>query len=129
MSVHIFPEMIGSTIERIVQQPDKLIFHAVDGKVFTFLHHQSCCESVYIEDVTGDLQDLIGTPLVMAEEVSNMDTPKPDPEYAYSYTWTFYRYGTNKGSVTVRWLGTSNGYYSESVNFEVEYPKLISQAD
>lgn len=118
MSVKVFEQMIGAIIERINKSNDELIFHATDKRVFRFHHYQDCCESVYIEDITGDLQDLIGSQLIMAEEVSNMDAPNLEDSYE-SYTWTFYRYGTNKGSVTVRWLGTSNGYYSESVDFEV----------
>jgi hypothetical protein len=83
-----------------------------------FSHHQDCCEHVYIEDICGDLDDLIGAPLVEAEEVSNYDAG-PLGEYDESYTWTFYRFRTRKGSVTVRWYGSSNGYYSESVSVEV----------
>ncbi len=115
--VNQFDSMIGSTLVTVQGKvgDDVLSFHTTDGRVFRFFHDQDCCETVSVEDITGDLEDLLGSPLVEAEEVDNTDAPEIDCE---SYTWTFYRFGTAKGSVTVRWLGTSNGYYSESVYFE-----------
>ncbi len=94
---------------------DHMFFHCDDGRTFKLYHTQDCCETVKLEDICGDLSDLVGEVLT-AEEVSNYEHDKPD-EYCESYTWTFYRIGTAKGLVTLRWLGESNGYYSESVEF------------
>jgi hypothetical protein len=116
MTVKIFNSMLGKTMID-VKKSDELLFTSDDGKKFKFYHYQDCCESVYIEDVVGDLSDLIGSPILVAEEVDNIDEPKNYIHDDSSYTWTFYKFGTAKGSVTVRWLGTSNGYYSESVDF------------
>ena len=65
----------------------------------------------------GNLSDLENSPILVAEEVSSVGAKEPVKSYDDSYTWTFYKFSTIKGSVTVRWLGTSNGYYSESVDF------------
>lgn len=86
-----------------------------DHGVAKLRHHQDCCESVWIEDVNGDLEDLVGTQLLISEKsVSNHNSRDGD----FSETWTFYRFASFNGFVDVRWCGRSNGYYSESVNFE-----------
>jgi hypothetical protein len=112
--------MLGRTFVRVEGSvgDGEMTFVADDGARFTFSHLQDCCESVDINDIVGDLQDLVGEPLLVAEEVSNADGP--EPEYADSYTWTFYKFATRKGYVDVRWFGESNGYYSESVDLFVE---------
>jgi len=116
MTIQVFNSMLGKTMESVtgLVGDDMMIFTANDGKKFTFYHGQDCCESVSINDVIGDLSDLVGSPIVQAEEVAMDD---PETECAESYTWTFYKFATVRGSVTVRWLGTSNGYYSEGVDF------------
>lgn len=68
---------------------------------------------VQLEDVCGDILDLVETPICVAEARTMRG-----PSHHSSSTWTFYELATMRGSVTLRWLGTSNGYYSESVNFE-----------
>lgn len=116
-------ELIGKTITKIDGDvnSDELIFHTNDGK-YKMHHYQDCCERVSIEDIQGDLNDLIDTPVLEAyEETSNenpADAKKETIEYQDSFTWTFYRLITIKGTVVIRWYGESNGYYSQSVDFE-----------
>lgn len=112
--------ILGQTIVRISGLDDgseEVIFETDDGRQFGMHHDQDCCESVLINDVEGDIRDLIGLPLLVAEEVDSSSFPAPPGDYVESYTWTFYRLATQKGYVVVRWLGESNGYYSESVTF------------
>ena len=114
----VYESMIGKVFTKVERTNDTLTFEN-DEEQFVFYHEQDCCESVYIESIIGDLQDLVGVPLLMAEEVNNSenDLPKKN-EYDDSYTWTFYKFATIKGYVDVRWYGESNGYYSESVHFK-----------
>ena len=123
MSTQVFRSMIGVVMERLVKSDEELRFFARDGREFRFYHSQQCCERVRIEDIEGNLTDLVGSPLLMAEGVSSQDEPAPEDVWAESRTWTFYKFSTVKGSVTVRWLGTSNGYYSERVSFEISPAK------
>ena len=114
-------ELRGKIITEIVglqaDGDDVVIFTCDDGSQYQMWHDQDCCESVGITDVEGDVDDLIGHPIVVAEQVDSDDFPAPEGEYVDSYTWTFYRLATQKGFVVVRWLGESNGCYSESVDF------------
>ena len=96
---------------------DTLVFEN-NTERFVFFHSQDCCEDVRINDIVGDLEDLVGEPLLIAEEVSG--ATEPDEEHYESYTYTFYKFATRKGYVDVRWLGESNGYYSEGVSLGYE---------
>ena len=112
--------MLGKTFVQVTGSVGgyEMLFETADGERFMFAHQQNCCESVDINDIVGDLQDLCGTPLLVAEEVSG--ATEPDAEHYESYTYTFYKFATRKGYVDVRWLGESNGYYSEGVDLFVE---------
>jgi len=112
-------ELIGKTMKSVRQKgDDELLFETDDGKIMRFYHSQDCCETVSIEDIVGDLDDLVGSPIIQADEETYDENPDGiKKEYQDSFTWTFYKFATNKGSVTVRWYGESNGYYSESVDW------------
>jgi hypothetical protein len=140
MAVKIFEQMIGKTMSSVVVSDDKseMAFTEIDGidtpgGKHTFFHESDCCEVVRIEEIVGDLSDLEWYPIVGAEEVSSKEAdakrlPHPDPKFGTdeaedngnqcSYTWTFYRFSTSKGTVVVRWLGESNGCYSERAKYE-----------
>jgi hypothetical protein len=107
--------MVGKVFTSVTQDGSEMVFENATER-FVFFHSQDCCESVSIEDVCGDLEDLVGEPLLLAEEVSG-ETPVDFNEMDHeSVTWTFYKFATRKGYVDVRWLGESNGYYSEGVS-------------
>ena len=110
-------DMRGKVFTRVTGSigGDALVFENATER-FVFFHYQDCCESVDINDITGDLEDLCGEPLLIAEEVSGETPVDFEEEYHESVTWTFYKFATRKGYVDVRWLGESNGYYSESVS-------------
>ncbi len=132
-----FKTLEGKILKNIENKGDELIFTTTEGETYRQVYYDDCCASCSIEEIHGDLVDLIGSPILMAEEVSNTapdaelqakrDKEKADTlakgeyysDYQYeSETWTFYKAATIKGSVTIRWYGSSNGYYSESPTFE-----------
>lgn len=116
-------DLLGKVFTKVTggQGDDEMRLDCAEG-TFVFSHHQDCCESVSIEDVTGDLNDLVGSPILRAEEVENGPIPE-DHTPGESETWTFYKFATIKGYVDVRWLGSSNGYYSERVDLDFEAAK------
>jgi hypothetical protein len=124
-------ELIGKklvAVEGLETGCDEVVFRCEDGSAFRMLHNQDCYESVFIDDIVGDVADLVGGTVLDAREESNNDGPKSfacasldGSQYIYedeSATWTFYIVQTDKGTVTIKWYGTSNGHYSESVDFE-----------
>ena len=107
-------QLNGKTLSRVDHKSkldDELWFYTTDNKAVRLWHQQDCCESVHIEDITGDLNDLVGNPILRAQVRTE------DGESSYGdLTYTYYELATIKGSVTIRWYGSSNGYYSTRVS-------------
>ncbi len=91
---------------------------------YELYHEQECCENVELEEIVGDLRDLLNSEILGANIVTNPDCNSEegdedgdyeddeDDYYDYSYTWTFYNIKTWKGYVTLRWYVESSGWYS-----------------
>lgn len=120
----------GKILASVVNTGDEIQMIDTDGTKYRFYHEPDCCEHVRVEDVIGDLDDLVGSPLTMVEKAVSSIDPEDytnRSEYRESFTWTFYKFATVKGYVTVRFLGESNGYYSESVSFEVVRDEIADE--
>ena len=112
---------IGETITKIEGKVGYgyLVFSCASGKKFKMFHEHDCCEDVHVDEIIGDIQDIIGSPIVLAEESTSNENPEGVKiDCQDSFTWTFYRLGTIRGDVVIRWYGESNGYYSEDVDIE-----------
>lgn len=110
-------DLKGQTFSNVYNKSNEELIFENDKGIFIFAHDQECCEEVYIESIVGDLSDLIGEPILGAEESTREGTEEDyTNKNVYSATWTFYKFRTRKGYVDVRWLGESNGCYSEKVS-------------
>jgi hypothetical protein len=115
-----FSELEGKVIIEVTdmeQGSSEVVFRCSDGSRYRMYHDQDCCENVSVEDVCGDVDDIMNTMIISAQEVVNPEDAEDRPDED-SYTWTFYNISTLKGYLTLRWYGSSNGYYSESVSFK-----------
>lgn len=145
MPTYTLHPMIGRVFTKIevvesryVKDGKEVRFWHGENSYFVMYHNQDCCEGVDLYDTVGDLEDLIGNPILMAEETTDETNPPPN-RGDDSFTWTFYRFATIKGHVLLRWYGESNGYYSESVSigaytneelmYLIEDGNLIMQGD
>ena len=84
-----------------------------DGSFLQMDHLQICCEDVHVEDITGDLDDMVDTPILYAEVSTNKDDTLGDCEVGL---WTFYKFRTVKGNVDIRFHGSTNSCYSIEVD-------------
>jgi len=112
-------ELVGKTIKSVTgleKGSEEVRIFTECNCEFLFYHSQDCCETVDLNDFETDTDDFSGALIVKAEESTNSED-ETGIEYPDSFTWTFYKIETTKGEIWMRWLGESNGYYSESVDF------------
>ncbi len=98
------------SIEGMHQGALEVLITFDDGSTIHQYHEQDCCENVEVEQVDGLPSKFIGA---IAHELLEK-TNEGETDYDHQ-TYTFYTLKTSKGYLDWRWLGESNGYYSESV--------------
>ena len=78
-SISKFEQLQGMTITAVVYKEvnESLLIH-LNTHVLEMIHHQDCCETVYLADVVGSFEDLIGYPLLEVSE-STVDIGKVCP--------------------------------------------------
>lgn len=107
--------LLGKVLSKVEEgSSEEVIFYIDDKPAFHSYHMQDCCERVDLIDTIGNLDDIIGSPIINAYQE---EFDGPEPKHADSYTWTAQIIETEKGQVRFEWLGESNGYYSERVYF------------
>ena len=111
-------ELVGEVIATVQggnKEDDFCILTTVSGKAIKIYHDQHCCEEVQIEDEESD--DIVGGVVHFAAFVDGISGGKSKNwQDGYTCTWSFLKIETSKGSIWQRWLGESNGHYSETVD-------------
>lgn len=109
--------LVGKTPKAITfPADDQMIIELDTGERYSIEHYHNCCESVCIHEVFGN-NDLIGFPLESVTE-DHPDFPVPNKdEYDICWEWTVYTFKNAKGTLVVKWYGSSNGCYPTSPEF------------
>ena len=120
--------MIGLTFDSVIESNSAITFkgsynseNGIEEFALKLDHDQQCCETVYIDEMSGELEWLVNQPILKAERVTSFDNRKESTHEEESFTWTFFKIATIKGMVDVKFYGESNGFYSEDADLTIEY--------
>ena len=111
--------IVGATFKSVTvgpgNQPESVAFETEDGRTFQMHHEQDCCEYVYLKKIKGDVNSLIGRPVVKASINYTHRDEGTETEITIRVE--------KRGTVRFIWLGVSNGYYGETASFKETTPK------
>jgi hypothetical protein len=110
-----FDVLVGEVLDAvdIDREKDQILLTTRSGRQFLIHHEQDCCETVEIVGQDGCFIRLVGKPIVEAREIA-IDTTKDDSYGTETTTTLIFR--VDGETVISRWVGDSNGYYSDSVD-------------
>lgn len=116
-----FKDLIGETLEYVDQDPElnEILLTTKSGRRIMIYHEQNCCERVRIVDTAGNWHDLIGKVIVEVDElVEDKSYSLGDEPDDVSATQTILTFRVDDATIISRWIGESNGYYSETVDIK-----------
>jgi hypothetical protein len=110
-----FSDLVGEVLEAVDIDggENQILLTTRSGRRFMVYHEQDCCESVRMVGQDGSFDKLIGKPIVEARG-SAVDTSEEATDSSQTTTTLVFR--VDDQTVISRWIGDSNGYYSESVD-------------
>lgn len=118
-----FESLKGKLLTSIEKGEDEIVFSTSSGERYLMSHYQDCCESVTISEIIGEIDNILNLEILEAQEKighGEEESKEFNKKYRYdSVTLTDFVLKTKKGNLIIKWIGISNGYYSESVTFEL----------
>ena len=110
--------LLGKMVESITLNDDKteLTIVCKGGYRYLMMHEQDCCESVWLDDLDGELSDWQNVTVLEASESASLAD-------STEMQWTFYRLACNLHSLCLRWCGSTDSVYSMGVTLFVGFAK------
>lgn len=118
VNINIFEPLFNKTIVKIEgaeEESEEIFFIMSNGDVLRMYHEVTLWEDVRIEDIGGDINNIIGVPI----KESIVIIEEGDLDYGCTYTRTWFQFLTDKGYVAIRWKSLSDGCCSESVDYDL----------
>lgn len=119
--------LVGETIVDIDDVPDeagddRILITTANGRTIVIYHQQGCCERVRIIGRDGEWHTLIGKVIVEARKDQQ---EQQDSATGYgTATKTELMFRVDDATVVSRWIGESNGHYSERVDIKELFKKF-----
>jgi hypothetical protein len=110
-----FDALVGEVLDAvdIDREENQILLTTRSGRRFLVYHEQDCCETVAMHWQDGSFDKLIGKPIIEARDIA-IDTSEEAIDSSQTTTTLIFR--VDDQTVISRWIGDSNGYYSESVD-------------
>ena len=103
-------QLIGKTIKSITNLNNIITFETVEGINYQMYHKQHFLEDVYIAEIKGSLNDLVGKKVLNAEvNTERIGYDNTGNEISF----TRYKISVSKAIVTIKWyLGTNGDFFA-----------------